>query len=461
MDRLDLRLVEYFVAVAEELHFGRAAQRLHIAQPSLSQQIRQLERQLGVTLLERDNRNVRLTSAGATLLHEGRRTLNQARHAIQATRAAGARQLAVGFYGTAATVLLPDVLSAYTARCPAVDVSVRELLLGSIDDVLDGRVAIAFTRLLPGQTELEVEVLATESRLVALASAHPLAARQSLAFAELRDESFIVNPAVPTSGPPARWLAEQQRHGLRGRIVAQASSIQEILALVAAGRGVCLVPSAVMMHHPRAGIAYVPVTDAELAVISLAWAPGPLSPDAEAFLEVARTVAGQVPAAVGSAPIVGKTGRLASLSVAKLEGTNGQDQLRRPDSGRVQGGPRGPARRAQAFPGRADRIELVRWFPETARTIDTYPTVGQACEAFAVAGFRRDALEQVPQTYQSSLAHFLGQADTFRHADTTMRGLTEEEFLRGNERLRRAVQHAQQTATAESRTSWLDLLVLR
>ena len=295
MDRPDLRLIEYFITVAEELHFGRAAERLHIAQPSLSQQIQRLERQLGVALLERDSRNVRLTSAGQALLNEGRRTLSQARHAIQATRSAGARQLTVGFYGTAATVLLPDVLSAYGKRFPAVQVSVHELFLGSINDILDGRVAIAFTRLLPGQTELEVEILARESRLVALGSAHPLASRQSLTFAELRDESFIVNPAVPTTGPPARWLAEQRRHGLPGRIAARASSVQEILALVAAGRGVCLVPSAVMAHHPRINVVYVPVTDSEPAVISLAWLPGRQNSDAEAFRQVARTIAGQAP----------------------------------------------------------------------------------------------------------------------------------------------------------------------
>lgn len=123
--------------------------------------------------------------------------------------------------------------------------------------------------------------------------------------------------------------------------------------------------------------------------------------------------------------------------------------------------PGAPVLIRQAFPGRADRIELVRWFPETARTIDTYPTVEQACHAFATAGFRQEALEQVPQTYTASLADFLGQADTFRHADTTMRGLTDEEFLRGKERLRRAVQHAGQTARPEPRTAWLDLLVLR
>src|SRR5579859_282285 len=123
--------------------------------------------------------------------------------------------------------------------------------------------------------------------------------------------------------------------------------------------------------------------------------------------------------------------------------------------------PGAPVLIRQAFPGRASQIELVRWFPETARTIGTYPTVEQACHAFATAGFRQEALEQVPQTYTASLAEFLGQADTFRHADTTMRNLTEEEFLRGKDRLRRAVQHSGEAASPETRTSWLDLLVLR
>jgi DNA-binding transcriptional LysR family regulator len=172
-----------------------------------------------------------------------------------------------------------------------VQVSVRELLLGSIDDILEGKVDLSFTRLLPGQTELEVEIIAREDRLVALAISHPLSARQSLTFADLRDEGFIVNPAVPTDGAPARWLAEQRRHGLPGHIVAKATSIQEILALVAAGRGISLMPSAVAAYHPRAGVAYVPVTDADPAVVSLAWRPGRPRPDAEAFIDVARQVA--------------------------------------------------------------------------------------------------------------------------------------------------------------------------
>jgi len=123
--------------------------------------------------------------------------------------------------------------------------------------------------------------------------------------------------------------------------------------------------------------------------------------------------------------------------------------------------PGAPVLIRQGFGTADDRIELVRWFPETARTADTFPSVEQTCQAFAAAGFRRDALERIPETRQASLAEFLAQADTFRHADTTMRNLTEEEFLRGKERLRRAVQHAGQTPNQEPRTNWLDLLVLR
>jgi SAM-dependent methyltransferase len=110
---------------------------------------------------------------------------------------------------------------------------------------------------------------------------------------------------------------------------------------------------------------------------------------------------------------------------------------------------------------RLDSIELVRWFPETARTAGTFPSLENTRKAFAAAGFRQDALEQVRETYPGSLADFLGEVDTFRDADTTMRKLTEEEFLRGKRRLRRAIRQAEQTGIPEPRSNWLDLLVLR
>jgi ubiquinone/menaquinone biosynthesis C-methylase UbiE len=131
--------------------------------------------------------------------------------------------------------------------------------------------------------------------------------------------------------------------------------------------------------------------------------------------------------------------------------------------------PGAPVLVRQGFPDRyepsgnlkLDSIELVRWFPETARTANTFPSLKETCEAFAAAGFHQEALEQVRETYPTSLGDFLGQVDTFRRADTTMRNLTEDEFLRGKERLRRAARHADDTANPEPRSSWLDLLVLR
>jgi SAM-dependent methyltransferase len=120
--------------------------------------------------------------------------------------------------------------------------------------------------------------------------------------------------------------------------------------------------------------------------------------------------------------------------------------------------PGAPVLIRQGFPGRVDGVELVRWFPETARTVDTYPSVADTCEAFAAAGFRRVALEQVTETYPGDLGDFLSRVDEFRRADTTMRQLTDDEFLRGKERLERAVRYA---ASPEPRTNRLDLLVLR
>ena len=131
--------------------------------------------------------------------------------------------------------------------------------------------------------------------------------------------------------------------------------------------------------------------------------------------------------------------------------------------------PGSPVLIRQGFPDRyepsgslkQDRIELVRWFPETARIANTFPSLEATCEAFEAAGFRREVIEQVRETYPTSLADFLGQVDTLRHADTTLRNLTEDEFQRGKDRLRRAVRAAENSANPEPRSNWLDLLVLR
>jgi SAM-dependent methyltransferase len=124
--------------------------------------------------------------------------------------------------------------------------------------------------------------------------------------------------------------------------------------------------------------------------------------------------------------------------------------------------PGAPVLIRQGYPGRYDPTRTFPWefFPETSRAVSTFPSLEQVCQAFAAAGFRREALEQVPETLVS-LADFLDRADYFRRADTTMRALTDEEFSRGKERLRLAVLQAEDTGSAETRTNWLEVLVLR
>ena len=124
--------------------------------------------------------------------------------------------------------------------------------------------------------------------------------------------------------------------------------------------------------------------------------------------------------------------------------------------------PGAPVLIRQGYPGRGDPAQTFPWefFPETARSVGTYPTVEQVGRAFSTAGFRQDAIEPVPERW-ISLAGFLDRADTFRRSDTNLRSLTEEEFLRGKEQLRRAVENAGPAARTEARPSWLELLVLR
>ena len=226
---------------------------------------------------------------------------------MRATRAASSDELVVGFSGSAGSVLLPAVLHAFGERHPSVSVEVSELLLDQIDKVASGQVDVAFTRLVPGQSSLRVEVLAREPRVVAVPISHRFASRDAVRLADLRRERFITNPLVRDGSPPERWLREQREHGLPGRVAAEAASIQEILALVASGRGVCLLPERAALDHPRDDLAYVEVTDAEPAVVSLAWAMENQRPAVRAFLAIAREVAAQSAIAgnPGSGTVVG------------------------------------------------------------------------------------------------------------------------------------------------------------
>lgn len=294
---VNLRRLRYFVTVAEELHFGRAATRLYVSQPALSHQIRKLEQALGVRLLDRTSRSVALTDAGADVLAEARAVLAGAER-LQATadrhRAPTPGTLAIGFTGSAASRLLPAILERFRALLPAASVSLRELVAERYDLLRTADLDVVIGRLRPEEMpDLDVLVLAEEPRVAALPADHPLAGRASLELVDLAADAFITQPAALNAEYRRRWLAEQHAAGLPGRIAAEASSIQEFLNLVAAGRGVCLAPAAAAEFNPWPGVCYVPVDGIAPATTSVATRAGHESPAVVTFRVAARAASGR------------------------------------------------------------------------------------------------------------------------------------------------------------------------
>ncbi|GGU76729.1 LysR family transcriptional regulator [Streptomyces filipinensis] len=270
------RDLRYFVAVAEELHFTRAAERLYVSQPALSKQIRALERQLGAELFRRDRHGVALTDAGQALLPHARQVLaawEAGGAAVEAARAAQRSTLVVGMSTSPGRGgLLPAVRSRFTAAHPAVTVRLRQM---SWDDptagLADGTADVAFVWLpLPDEERYAWTVVAEEPRLLALPESHPLAARAGLDFADLLDEPFL---ALPRSAGRLRdhWLALDARAGRPPRIGAEISGAEETYEALLAGLGICLVAEGNAPLITLGGVTTRPVRGIGPSRYALAW----------------------------------------------------------------------------------------------------------------------------------------------------------------------------------------------
>ncbi|HEY8475061.1 MAG TPA: LysR family transcriptional regulator [Natronosporangium sp.] len=277
---METRELRYFVAVAEELHFGRAAERLKMAQPPLSRAIRQLERRLGVQLLDRDRRGVSLTAAGETFLAEARRALDAVDAAVRRTRRAALAKptLVLTTKAGASHEVLKQLLDAYAARPGAVEVEVMLCEIGEQRQLLrDGRADVAIMHapfdLLTG---LETVEILTEGQVAILPATHPLAKRESLTMAEVSN--------VPDL-PIARW----PRHDFTyppgpGPEVRSQSQLAQLVAL---GRTLLVIPASSRAWQWPDHVA-VPVTDAPLATTLLAWPAGVESPALADLVETAK-----------------------------------------------------------------------------------------------------------------------------------------------------------------------------
>ena len=289
----ELRQLRYFVAVAEEGSLTRAAARLHIAQQSLSQQVRTLEAQVGVTLLERSSRGVTLTDVGAVLLREARPVLARAERAAEAVRRAARGEqgeLRVGFLSTVANYFMPPVVRAFRERHPGVTLHTEDLPIAAlVAGLRDGTLDAGLSRP-PLVDDLATEIVLREPVAAVLPEGHRLAGRAELTLADLADEPWVLTPR--SSWPPWHRLYDEDfaRAGYRPRVVQRGTTPQGLLALVAAGVGVTRLTLSSRSLRGDGGVAFVSLAGEEAHVV-LVWredAPNPVLP---ALREVVREVA--------------------------------------------------------------------------------------------------------------------------------------------------------------------------
>lgn len=294
MERQEL---ETFLALAEELHFGRTAERLVLSQARVSQTLKKLERRIGAPLFERTSRVVRISPLGRRLyedlapLHAGMEAaLARARDAARGVEG----ELNVGFLGAGAGTLTGPILAAYQERCPGVEVRMREVQFSDpLGALREGEVDVLFTCLPVQEPDLTVgPVVINEPRLLAMPDRHPLAGRTSVSLEELAGETFfgVVN------GAPAYWWdfhvpprTPSGREIRRGRAVA---TFQELITLVGAGQGISPVVASVEKYYARPGVTFVPLRDVPSADVALVHRTGALTARAEEFVRAVTAAVG-------------------------------------------------------------------------------------------------------------------------------------------------------------------------
>ena len=288
---MDLRRLRYFIAVAEELHFGRAARRLHISQPPLSQQIQTLERELGVPLFERAGHRVSLSDAGRELLPRARAVLSQAQAAKTAVQRVGRGEsgmLEIGFTGSLPfTPVMPRVLHDFRSAYPGVRLQLRELSTREqIERLTEETLDVGFFR--PTQHEklelLETRVVLREPLLLALHADNPLSKRKCLPLAALAQEPFILYSRSVSTGLHDQILALCLKAGFTPRVAQEVHEMPTVIGLVAAGVGVALVAASMRQIHVP-GVVFLPLAEAGASTdILLAWKRGGESPARRNFL---------------------------------------------------------------------------------------------------------------------------------------------------------------------------------
>lgn len=290
---MDLRRLSYFVAVAEEMSFSRAAQRLHVAQPALSNRIKQLEEDLGVLLFKRTSRGVLITEAGTLLLEEARGILAQVDQTVRVVRRVGhgeVGRLALGFVPSASNEVLPPILDTFSNRFPEVELFLREMRPDRIVKRLhDKQIDVGFLYLPLDDALLNIECVSREPLVLALAETHPLGPEPQVELQALAEEPFILPARHQMPGLYGQVTEACRQAGFTPNAVQQdVWLMQTIVGLVAGGRGVALVPAS-LQNLRRKGVVYKPVYGLSPTVaLGMIWRRDASGVVLNSFLQVAR-----------------------------------------------------------------------------------------------------------------------------------------------------------------------------
>ena len=296
IERFELRHLRYFVAVAEELHFGKAARRLGIAQPPLSLQIRHLEESLGAQLFERTSRRVALTAAGHHFLEASRDVLASVHRAAETARRAAKGEtgtLSVAFAWGVMFRALPKMIREFREKLPGVRLELRELVTGQQMIALrSGELDIGILRQAPPDQLILREPIMRETLHIGISKDHPLAKRRRVTLHDLRDEGFVFLPADFTPRLHAQIIGLCEEAGFAPRPVQESRELYTMVSLVEANIGVTILPDSVRQMGWQ-GVRYYPIRSKNAtSVVEAAWhAENSNSRVVQAFLDIARSYA--------------------------------------------------------------------------------------------------------------------------------------------------------------------------
>lgn len=288
---MEFRQIQYFLAVAEELNFSRAAERLQIAQPPLSRQIRAFEEELGVELFIRTKRRVELTAAGEAFLEEARQILARVEQGVRVAQRASRGEigrLVVGFEGSSTYDVVPMSLKVYRERFPEVELVVYAMTTDEqFQALLAGRIDIGFVVSPNNDKKLAIEIILREPLVVALPENHPLATKKEVRVRDLADEPFITFQRDRGCGLYDQVIAVCRRAGFSPRVIQEADEMQVILGFVAAELGITLLSNSAQ-YFQRPGVVYRTLQPSTKVALALAWRHEQQSAVLQAFTLVVR-----------------------------------------------------------------------------------------------------------------------------------------------------------------------------